>query len=1077
MVVYFLSFDSPSLVSSLCRFLTFSTSLYSQRISSLHENVRLTLDLDSVLPDTPKACFVNDECCSLLQPEETNHLVHSKLRKPQKDMSKTRNATGIFTTEHGDPSATATTLKYPPPPPTPPQVPAYSHHANKRVPDRLLCVYICADPYCNTAVCRPADIRSELQDFDKIVKNPSFFFVPLPLIISREAEMRQAAKEANISIDRWNGSMLYRKWQEIEAKERDRQSRRGGNRKKHLQDEDDHSMITLHPVQNLAEAHMISPKIRWWHPWLTVSIRSFYNTGIIRVPGDCHGMEILLALEFFGILYTRQDQLVFDAPIVQQKVHHWSQYFAHRGRLAQWVAQKLRDEQEAQQKRAEHEQRRTGSPRRSFLPPLVFCTNPHTTKEGSIFTIDSHETPVAILEPTVDVADGLGDRKKDGTKDWMTSAKLVHDFFVPKIGSFGFDVEDALLCSPETIPSMMREDFSSYIQHILPDVEIAFLLKKICLVCTDFKQTREKEKFRYSETLQRAILIVAYNPLRSRRPSRDASAQEGPNPKALDTSMTSMKSIQSNQSRRSVDPPGSTARYLQPIDEPKKVPSVSTTSSSYSTSSSSSSVTAAPTDEMTFGKLISGAHKAVARLLDLKVEEKAMGHGLRHDDSFYFYKEDRGRNKLDSAADTSGTSDDSLLSIYADRAARLNARAGERVEVERVNEESPKWKPEQKKTLNKTSIDSESALPENQNGRIVPSSREESISVEHIYEDLYRESMFPELSVPETYNELISSASPMWTPSLMRAPNGLLGKQDTAQLPTSVLVQSSLDILSVTSSVTRACAKSILDEDAVTVEEKVTAGDRRDKKVSTTSKVKSTTQKLPGDDAHDREFAARFEALLNENGEPYDEARRQQQLKQQKKKKFNAALNDLKLGFGAQNSEAVGSGEILPTVADSELDECQFLNGIYDMFATDDKPTDIVLAPPSGSSGAKSSSKANSAQSVRSELSSGFSTEETIRSPRRSVVDVMGLSNDAIKSATKILTQLTESTTAVATSMGVDNGSPHNKQSQLSFVCGTGPNEASVSRKRLFVQPKRRVEDEVEAKHGIEAPLGAGGAP
>jgi len=301
----------------------------------------------------------------------------------------------------------------------------------------------------------------------------------------------------------------------------------------------------------------------------------------------------------------------------------------------------------------------------------------------------------------------------------------------------------------------------------------------------------------------------------------------------------------------------------------------------------------------------------------------------------------------------------------------------------------------------------------------------------------------------------------------MRAPNGLLGKQDTAQLPTSVLVQSSLDILSVTSSVTRACAKSILDEDAVTVEEKVTAGDRRDKKVSTTSKVKSTTQKLPGDDAHDREFAARFEALLNENGEPYDEARRQQQLKQQKKKKFNAALNDLKLGFGAQNSEAVGSGEILPTVADSELDECQFLNGIYDMFATDDKPTDIVLAPPSGSSGAKSSSKANSAQSVRSELSSGFSTEETIRSPRRSVVDVMGLSNDAIKSATKILTQLTEST-AVATSMGVDNGSPHNKQSQLSFVCGTGPNEASVSRKRLFVQPKRRVEDEVEAKHGIE---------
>jgi hypothetical protein len=140
------------------------------------------------------------------------------------------------------------------------------------------------------------------------------FYVPVSLMLQREVEMKDAAKKTNIREDRWSASRLYSLWKST--------SRRG----------EEETTLRLSPETSMKDYSELK-----WKPWLTTCIRAYYNTGTIQIPEDCLGSDILLALEYFGILTTSPDTFVFDSYPAYLRIKRWSAYFTHRNTIAGWV--------------------------------------------------------------------------------------------------------------------------------------------------------------------------------------------------------------------------------------------------------------------------------------------------------------------------------------------------------------------------------------------------------------------------------------------------------------------------------------------------------------------------------------------------------------------------------------------------------------------------------------------------------------------------------------------------------------------------------------------------------------------
>lgn len=130
---------------------------------------------------------------------------------------------------------------------------------------------------------------------------------------AREAEMRQAAKQFRIPAERWEGSLLYRQYH----------SGRGHE-----------SKLTLDPERDCIERNY--SYAMQWEDWLTDLLVRYYETGRLNIPDACQGSDLLLLLEYFGILYA-PDQLVFASYAAYQRVRAWSDYLTRRAVLADHV--------------------------------------------------------------------------------------------------------------------------------------------------------------------------------------------------------------------------------------------------------------------------------------------------------------------------------------------------------------------------------------------------------------------------------------------------------------------------------------------------------------------------------------------------------------------------------------------------------------------------------------------------------------------------------------------------------------------------------------------------------------------
>jgi hypothetical protein len=143
------------------------------------------------------------------------------------------------------------------------------------------------------------------------------FYVPVSLMLQREVEMLESAKRDGIDSERWSASRLLSLWKENSRQEE--------------------ITLLLTPEVSMKDHSTLK-----WEPWLSSCIRAYYNTGTIRIPDDALGSEILLALEYFGILTTTADQFVFDSYDAFQRVKQWSDYFTLRDLIAAWVLDNLK---------------------------------------------------------------------------------------------------------------------------------------------------------------------------------------------------------------------------------------------------------------------------------------------------------------------------------------------------------------------------------------------------------------------------------------------------------------------------------------------------------------------------------------------------------------------------------------------------------------------------------------------------------------------------------------------------------------------------------------------------------------
>jgi hypothetical protein len=80
-----------------------------------------------------------------------------------------------------------------------------------------------------------------------------------------------------------------------------------------------------------------------WEPWLSKCFRHFYESGKFRIPNECQGHDLLVALEYLRILTLSPNLFVYETPFPYERIKTWSNYFTQRKPLLDWVVQDIQN--------------------------------------------------------------------------------------------------------------------------------------------------------------------------------------------------------------------------------------------------------------------------------------------------------------------------------------------------------------------------------------------------------------------------------------------------------------------------------------------------------------------------------------------------------------------------------------------------------------------------------------------------------------------------------------------------------------------------------------------------------------
>lgn len=235
--------------------------------------------------------------------------------------------------------------------------------------------------------------------------------------------MQDSAKRAQISAERWSGSRLYSLW-------KDHPRRRSG----------EEITLRLEPESVMQDYSDLQ-----WKPWLTACIRAYYNSGNIRIPEECVGSDILLALEYFGILTSSPDTFIFESPQALDRIKAWSSYFTHRMSIANWVISEYKT--------------RLGGSRKWVTTP-----NPD---EGN-----HAETLLQVNGGTATILGGDTSQRSNNSYEYMPSCQVIHYIF------FENDATNRL--TKET-PMKMRRDFCAFLRRMMEPLatSVSFEIERV----------------------------------------------------------------------------------------------------------------------------------------------------------------------------------------------------------------------------------------------------------------------------------------------------------------------------------------------------------------------------------------------------------------------------------------------------------------------------------------------------------------------------------------------------------------------------------------------------------------------
>lgn len=147
----------------------------------------------------------------------------------------------------------------------------------------------------------------------QVAENESVgFSIPLSCLEERETEMRQTAQKLNVPSHKWNSSRLYHEYHQTN----DNTANSNNNS----------LFLILHKP--------------WLHSMTLQWIHHYYTAGILQIPSQAHGYDVLAALEYFSILYS-PDQCHFADYAVYERVQQWARYLSLRDALTDVVVSKL----------------------------------------------------------------------------------------------------------------------------------------------------------------------------------------------------------------------------------------------------------------------------------------------------------------------------------------------------------------------------------------------------------------------------------------------------------------------------------------------------------------------------------------------------------------------------------------------------------------------------------------------------------------------------------------------------------------------------------------------------------------
>ena len=274
-------------------------------------------------------------------------------------------------------------------------------------------------------------------------ENSSMMYIPLSVIAKREEEMIKRALDLGVDSHQWTGSLLFRVAREKVHQYSNSQQKVNQN---------DLFLIELFPEYDCAEANY-SQNFQW-QMWLSHCIESFYKHGEMRIVDDCIGFEILVALQYLGILY-RPEQLLFDSFATYLRVKLWSEYFAQRDTMTDWLTKKIKNSH------SKHSH--------------VFSSCPFPLKEGCSIKLVGSKQGSELFDGGI-----LIDPKIHGT---TRSSAVVYSFF---------NNDDEEITDPMNMDVLMRKDFCEFLRKRWPGMDVSFPIRLTTVSYPDgsFEQAR-----------------------------------------------------------------------------------------------------------------------------------------------------------------------------------------------------------------------------------------------------------------------------------------------------------------------------------------------------------------------------------------------------------------------------------------------------------------------------------------------------------------------------------------------------------------------------------------------------------